>query len=79
MHKKTERVSAATEWVFDVSQQVNKKSFKHFPWYDVFTLYILRFFMTNTFLRLEAISVQEQEKTPNPERGAILEVTVHMN
>ena len=35
--------------------------------------------MTNTFLRLEAISVQEQEKIPDPERGAILEVTAHMN
>ena len=43
-HQKTNKWAQQTREFSDASQRVNKKSSKHFPWYDVFILYILRLF-----------------------------------
>lgn len=48
--KKNKWVSTANKWVFWCIA-----THEHFPWYDVFISYMLRFsFLTDTFQRLEA-------------------------
>lgn len=42
--KKNGRVNAANEWVFLCIATSEIKSFKYFPWNNIFILYILRFF-----------------------------------
>ena len=44
MHQQNKQVSEANKWDCDPSQQEPKKSFKHFPQYDVFISHILRLF-----------------------------------
>ena len=44
MHQQNKQVSEANKWVCDPLQQEPKKSFKHFPQYDVFISHILRLF-----------------------------------
>ena len=47
MRQQNKQVSEANKWVCDPSQQEPKKSFKHFPQYDVFISYKLRFYLTD--------------------------------
>ena len=44
MHQQNKQVSEANKWVCDPLQHEPKKSFKHFPRYDVFISHILRLF-----------------------------------
>ena len=44
MHQQNKQVIEANKWVWDPLQQEPKKSFKHFPRYDVFISHILRLF-----------------------------------
>ena len=44
MHQQNKQVIEANKWVCDPLQQEPKKSFKHFPRYDVFISHILRLF-----------------------------------
>ena len=44
MHQQNKQVIEANKWVCDPLQQEPKKSFKHFPQYDVFISHILRLF-----------------------------------
>ena len=47
MHQQIKQVIEANKWVCDPLQQEPKKSFKHFPQYDVFISHILRLFLTD--------------------------------
>ena len=58
-----ERVSTMNEWVFYAFQQVNKKLFKRFPWYDVFISYILKFTLWSRLTDWNTLLIQSEAQT----------------
>ena len=51
------------EWVFYAFQQVNKKLFKRFPWYNVFISYILKFTLWSRLTDWNTLFIQSEAQT----------------
>ena len=63
IHQKNERMSTMNKWVFYAFQQVNKKLFKRFPWYDVFISYILKFTLWSRLTDCNTLLIQSEAQT----------------